>query len=152
MNLMKDVGHSYKVNLDPSYKRGNFKEKWHYFEIMGKCGMIWPYNDTHLVVAFFHAWRSRVTARGETLWIPGNRSRQAGRFQAIAKSDCVVVQSCDEAVCLKVPNKYLNRALKAIDGRQKRRVNRQMQAKHVLRSSQTPACREVDVILASKTN
>jgi hypothetical protein len=104
----------YKLSLDPSYRRRDKPECWRYREIKGADGQIWPYNETHLVVAFFHGWRSRVDTYGHVIWIPSRRSPKAKRFQALAGGDVEVLQDCDEATCFKVPNRYIAKALKFI--------------------------------------
>jgi len=129
MNLMAECGEQYKISLDPSYRRGDYPEKWRYYEIRGKDGTLWPYSETHLVVAFYHSWRSRTDAHGDVIWIPARRSRKARRFQAVAGTECEIVQDCDEATCFKVPNKYLAKALKFIVPHQKRRVSEAVKAR-----------------------
>ena len=104
----------YKISIDPSCRCSNASDHWRCLEIKGKHGEIWPYSETHLVVAFFHSWRCRVDPHGDLIWIPSERSAKAKRFQLLAGRDAEVVQDCDEAICLKVPNRYLRRALKVI--------------------------------------
>jgi len=65
-------------------------------------------------VALFHSWRCRIAPQGDLIWIPSQRSAKAKRFQALAGADAEVVQDCDEAICIKVPNRYLRRALRLI--------------------------------------
>jgi hypothetical protein len=104
----------YTVSLDPSCRCSDVSDHWRCQEIKGIDGEIWPYSETHLVVAFFHSWRSRRDPQGEVIWIPSTRSPKAKRFQALAGRDAEVVQDCDEATCFKVPNRYLGRALRMI--------------------------------------
>jgi len=127
MDLLTQCGDRYKIWIDRSYRRRNFPKKWRYCEIRGKAGAIWPYSETHLVVAFYHGWRSRIDVEGDVIWIPAKRSQQARRFRVLAGSDAEVVQDCDEVTCFKVPNKYLHRALKSIDARLKRRISKAVQ-------------------------
>ena len=129
MDLKAVCGNKYKIWLDRSYRRRDFAEKWRYYEIKGEDGALWPYSDTHLTVAFFHAWRTRTNAHGDTVWIPSRRSRKAKRFQSLAGSDGEVIQNGDEATCIKVPNKYLTKALKLIDPRRKRQVSPEVKAR-----------------------
>jgi len=104
----------YKISLDHSCPRNNNPECSDSQEINGKDGEIWPYSESHLVVAFFHSWRSRRSPHGKVIWIPSTRSPKAKRFQALAGVNAEVVQDCDEATCFKVPNRYLARALRMI--------------------------------------
>ncbi len=123
MDLLIECGDTYKISLDPSYRRRDYPEKWRYYEIKGRTGALWPYSETHLVVAFYHSWCTRTDADGDVISIPSKRSKQAKHLRAMAGPDCDVVQDCDEATCFKVPNKYLHRALKSIEARQKRQVS-----------------------------
>ena len=43
MGLMAQCGVEYKISLDPSYRRGDYPEKWRYYEIRGKDGTLWYY-------------------------------------------------------------------------------------------------------------
>ena len=87
MDLMAQCGEQYKISLDPSYRRGDYPEKWRYYEIRGKDGTLWPYSETHLVVLFYHSWRSRIDADGDVIWIPSRRSQKGKRFQTLAGDD-----------------------------------------------------------------
>ena len=138
MDLMVECGHLFKISLDPSYRRGDYPEKWRYYEIRGKVGMLWPYSETHLVVLFYHSWRSRIDTDGDVIWIPSRRSQKGKRFQTLVRDDGEVVQDCDEATCIKVPNKYLSKALKFIDGQRKRRVSEAVKARLAQTSKSRP--------------
>ena len=111
---LRQFADRYKVSPAPSSRRSDKSDPWRDREIKGEDGEIWPYSQTHLVVAFFHSWRSRRSPQGEVIWIPSKRSPKAKRFQALAGADAEIVQDCDEATCFKVPNKYLRRALRMI--------------------------------------
>ena len=138
MDLMAQCGDEYKISLDPSYRRGNYPEKWRYYEIRGKDGTLWPYSETHLVVLFYHSWRSRIDADGDVIWIPSRRSQKAKRFQTLVRDDGEVVQDCDEATCIKAPNKYLSKALRFIDAQRKRRVSEAVKARLAQASKSRP--------------
>jgi len=123
MDLEAQCGDEYKITLDSSYRRRDFPEKWRFYEIRGKDGTLWPYSGSHLVVLFYHSWRSRIDADGDVIWIPSRRSRKGKSFQALAGNDGEVVQDSDEATCIKVSNRYLSNALTLIGAPRKRQVS-----------------------------
>ena len=110
----------YQVSSDPSCRRKEHDDHWRCREIKGKDGEVWPYNETHLIVAFFHSWRTARSRQGDAIWIPSRRSSKSKRFHALAGADAEVVQDGDEATCFKVPNRYIGKAIKFISPKPRR--------------------------------
>src|SRR5262249_14487082 len=111
MNILTEIK-GYELDFEPRPMTPEKAEEWCLDEIRGRDGFLWPYSDTHLVVAFLHAWRIRSNAHGKVVWSPAARSPKARRFEALAGKDAVKVQDCDEATGYIVPHRYLTRALK----------------------------------------
>jgi hypothetical protein len=95
MDLKQLFGHKYLVTMEESWtaetpeNRAEFEDngdRWRYYELKGKSGMVYPYSETQIAVV-----------------LP---TRAARRLMKLMGSELVLLQHADDLMCFKADAKH----------------------------------------------